>query len=138
MDKELLEIKKIVTEASEEVAKKAVAQMREFHLDDLKVLKERMDIGFESVDRRFNQMEERLDTRIDRVEDKLEVIDQRLEVIDQRLEVIDQRLDQTENALQVLLNEFKKHRDEVDELKRKNLELTQRVQVLERELASMK
>ncbi len=34
--------------------------------------------------------------------------------------------------------EFKKHRDEVDELKRKNLELTQRVQVLERELASMK
>lgn len=40
--------------------------------------------------------------------------------------------------LENTLDEFKKHRDEVDELKRKNLELTQRVQVLERELASIK
>ena len=125
MNKEdLLEIKKIATEASDEAAKKAVAQMREFHLDDIKVLGERMDMGFESVDRRFVVLESKMNAGFENV--------------DKRFNEIEIRVERVENALQVLLDEFKKHRNEVDELKRKNLELTQRVQVLERELASMK
>ena len=54
----------------DEAANNAVAKMREFHLDDLKVLGERMDIGFESIDRRFDALE----TRMDRVESAIQTL----------------------------------------------------------------
>jgi archaellum component FlaC len=59
--------KDILTKVATEAAETAVAKMREFHQEDLKVLGERMGIGFESV------------------ESKIEVIDQRLERVENAL-----------------------------------------------------
>lgn len=129
MDKET---QTIIDQAAEKGAKVAVAQMREFHLDEIKVMRERMDIGFESVERRFNAV----DTRFDGIDQRLDKMNIRFDGIDGKLEIIDQRLDRTENALQTLLDEFKKHREEVTELKKQISDLTLRVQVLEGQLAA--
>ena len=63
-------------------------------------------------------------------------MDERFDRVEVRLNVIDQRLDRVENALATLLDEFKKHRKEVTELKRQINELTLRVQILEKQLAT--
>ena len=71
MDKEVINfIEETAQKAADRAATNAVAKMREFHLDDLKVLGERMDAGFESVDRRFVELE----VRMDRVESALATI----------------------------------------------------------------
>ena len=68
MDKEVINfIEETAQKAADSAATTAVAKMREFHLDDLKVLGERMDAGFESIDRRFVELE----VRMDRVENAL-------------------------------------------------------------------
>jgi predicted nucleic acid-binding Zn-ribbon protein len=130
MDTETLhEINQIVTKAVTSAATTAVAQMREFHLDDMKVLGERMDMGFESVDRRFDAV----DQRIDGLENKMNM---GFESVDRRFDKLETRMERVENALATLLDEFKKHREEVTELKRQISELTLRVQVLEKQVAS--
>ena len=127
MDKETLAIlDDIVVRAADTAVSNAVAKMREFHLDDLKVLGERMDIGFESVNRRIDGVDERLDG-----------IDTRLDGIDIRLDGIDTRLDRVENALDSLLHEFKAHREEVTILKKQISDLTVRVTFLEEKLAAV-
>ena len=132
MDKETQNyINEVAEKAADTAVQNAVAKMREFHLDDMKVLGERMDIGFESVNRRIDGVEASLGGRLDRVEE-------RLDRIDTRLDGIDTRLDKVENALSALLKEFKEHRDKVDSLETQVRELTSRVTVLEKELASVR
>lgn len=62
------ETEKLLDTIAERAATDAVVKMREFHQDDLKVLRERMDIGFEQVDRRFDEV----DKRFDAVEQRLD------------------------------------------------------------------
>ena len=139
MDKETQNyINEVAEKAADTAVQNAVAKMREFHLDDMKVLGERMDIGFESVNRRIDGVEASLGGRLDRVEERLDRIDTRLDGIDKRLDGIDTRLDKVENALSALLKEFKEHRDKVDSLETQVRELTSRVTVLEKELASVR
>jgi len=63
-----IETQKIIDEVAQKAATDAVVKMREFHQDDLKVLRERMDIGFEQVDRRFDEV----DKRLNQVEQRLD------------------------------------------------------------------
>jgi chromosome segregation ATPase len=118
MDKETLQI-------IDEAANSAVAKMREFHLDDLKMLGERMNIGFESIDRRFDRVESRLDT-----------VETGLSNVEDRLDGMNLRFDGVENALATLLRDFKEEREKVDDLKRQISDLTYRVQTLEKKLAT--
>ncbi len=122
MDSETLNT---ITEAVQKAADTAVAKMREFHLDDLKALGERMDIGFESVHR-----------RIDGVDVRLDGIDSRLDGIDVRLDKIEVRLDRVENALATLLQEFKEYSNKVHSLEKQVSELTMRVKLLEEQLTT--
>jgi len=107
-----------VDDAASRAATEAVAKMREFHLDDLKVFGERMDIGFESVNRRIDTLEVRLD------------------VIDERLNTFETRFDRVENALDTLLREMREEREKVTELKKQISDLTVRVKFLEEKLAA--
>ena len=107
-----------VDDAASRAATEAVAKMREFHLDDLKVFGERMDIGFESVNRRIDTLEVRLD------------------VIDERLNTFETRFDRVENALDTLLREMREERQKVSELKKQISDLTVRVAFLEEKLAA--
>ncbi len=71
MDKDTLTlIEETAQKAADRAVTTAVAKMRELHLEDLKVLGERMDAGFESVDRRFVELE----VRMDRIESALATI----------------------------------------------------------------
>ena len=136
MDKEILNT---ITEVAQKAAETAVAKMREFHLDDLKVLGERMDIGFESVNRRIDGVDVRLDgidSRLDGIDSRLDGIDSRLDGIDDRLDKIEVRLDRVENALATLLQEFKDHSDKVHTLEKQVSELTMRVKLLEDQLTT--
>lgn len=133
MNKEdLLEITKIVTKATDDAASNAVAKLHEFHIDEMKVLGERMDIGFESVNRRIDSVESRLDG----VESRLVGVESRLLNVETKIDLIDERIDRVENALATLLKEFKDEREKVDELKKQISELTIRVQMLEKQLAT--
>ncbi len=60
----------------------AVAKMREFHLDDLKAVGERIDIGFTKVEHELNET----NTHLERIADETNT-----------------RLEQIENALATLL-----------------------------------
>ena len=100
MDKET---EKLIDTIAERAASNAIAKVREFHEDDLKVLGERMDIGFEKVGRDIQEV----NTRLDRVE----------------------------NALATLLHEFKLDQEKQKQLEAKVAELTERVKVLEMQLA---
>lgn len=125
--------KTAVTEAANDV----LAKMREFHLDDMKVLDERMDIGFARVDERFDAVEARLDkveTRLDSVEIKVVNLEQRFDGLEQRFDGLEQRFERVESALTTLLQEFKEERAEVRALKQQVTDLTARVQFLENKL----
>ena len=122
MDSETLNT---ITEVAQKAADTAVAKMREFHLDDLRVLGERMDIGFESVNR-----------RIDGVDIRLDAMDERFDAIDGRFDRIEVRLDRVENALATLLQEFKEHSNRVHTLEKQVSELTMRVKLLEEQLTT--
>jgi len=116
---------------AKKAATDAVAKLREFHQDDLKVLGERMDIGFESVDKRFNEVNQ----RFDRVENRLDGVEVRLGNVEIAVDGMGQRLDRIENALATLLEEFKAHQEKQKQLEAKVAELTERVRVLEMQLA---
>ena len=138
MDKEVFNfIEETAQKAADSAATTAVAKMREFHLDDLKVLGERMDAGFESVDRRFVELEERLDNKIDalgqRLDNKIDALGQRL---DSKIEALDVRMDRVESALATILAEFKEDREKVRNLERQVIELTTRVKFLEEKLTT--
>lgn len=94
---------KILNTVAQAAASEAVAKLREFHQDDLKVLGERMSNGFEKVDRGIHEV----NTRLDRVE----------------------------NALETLLQEFKQHQEIQRKLEAQIVQLQQRVQELEMQLA---
>lgn len=64
MDKET---ENLLDTIAQKAASDAVAKVREFHLDDLKVFGERIDIGFAKVDRKLQET----NTRLDRVENAL-------------------------------------------------------------------
>jgi len=100
MDKETENLLDTIAQKS---ASGAVAKVREFHQDDLKVFGERIDIGFAKVERELKET----NTRLDRVE----------------------------NALTALLHEFKIHQEKQRQLEAKIAELTERVMVLEKQLA---
>ena len=123
---------------AERAATNTVAKMREFHEDDLKVLRERMDIGFESVDRRFDNVEERFDKveeRFDTLELRFETMEGKFIVLEQRFNIMEQRFERVENALGTLLEEFKQHQEKQRELEAQIVLLTKRVQELEMQLA---
>lgn len=94
-------------------AGEAVAKMREFHQADLKVLGERMEVGFEKIDRRF-------------------------QAVEGQLERVETRLERVENALTTLLKEFKEDREKVAHMEKQIADLLNRVSVLEQELAAKK
>lgn len=121
MDKET---EKLLDAASERGASNAIVKMREFHHDDLKVLRERMDMGFEKVGRDIQEVNNRLDG-----------VQVRLGNVGITLDGMGQRLDRVENALATLLVEFKADREKQKQLEAKVIELTERVRVLELQLA---
>ena len=100
MDKET---EKLLDTIAERAASNAVTKLREFHQDDLKVLAERIDIGFAKVDR--------------------------------DIEEVNVRLERVENALATLLQEFKLDQEKQRQLEAKVIDLTERVRVLEMQLA---
>jgi len=123
---------------AERAAREAVAKSREFHQDDLKVLGERMDIGFEKIDRDLKEITSRLDSvevRLGNVEVRLGNVEVRLDNVEVRLDGIDQRFDRVENALATLLEEFKTNREKQKQLEAQVAVLTERVRVLELQLA---
>jgi len=129
----------MVQKVADTAATNAVAQMREFHLDDLKVFGERMDMGFESVNRRIDGVDLRLDTmdaRFDAMDSRFDAVDERFDAIDARFDSIEVRLDRVENALATLLQEFKEDREKVRNLEKQVSELTFRVKLLEEQLIS--
>jgi hypothetical protein len=121
----------LITTIAERAASNAIAKVCEFHHDDLKVLRERMDIGFEKVGRDIQEV----NTRIDGVEVQLGNVEVRLGNVEVRLDGMDQRFDCIENTLSTLLGEFKADKEKQKELEAKVAELTERVRVLEMQLA---
>ena len=114
MDKET---ETLIDTIAERAASNAIAKVREFHKDDLKVLRERMDIGFETVDRQFEEVNERLGK------------------VEQRFDSFEVRFDRVENALATLLDEFKADKEKQKQLEAKVAQLTERVRILEAQLA---
>ena len=142
-------IEQIISKASSE----AVAKMREFHQDDLRVLRERMDIGFESQDRRMDSLDTRMDsleTRMDSLDTRMGSLETRMDSLETRMGNVetditgikekliehDQRFDRIENTLATLLKEFQADREKVSQLEAQVVELTERVSILETQLAS--
>lgn len=99
MDKET---QAYIDSATEKAATDAVAKMREFHQDDLKVVSERMDIGFERID------VEMRDIKSDLTEVKSDVID-----IKDGIDIIDGRLDRLKDAFSTSLKEFSEDKEKV-------------------------
>jgi len=102
------------------VAHETATKMREFHQDDMKVMREYMDGRFEAIDRRFDSVDQRFDR-----------VDERLEGVENRLSALEQDMQQTRSALQTLLEEFKSHRQKADKLAQEVVDLRSRVEVLE-------
>lgn len=121
MDKET---ENLLDTIAQKAASGAVAKVREFHQDDLKVFGERIDIGFAKVERELQET----NIRIDRVET-------RLGRVEGELQETNSRLDRVENALATLLQEFKLHQEKQRQLEAQIAELTERVMVLEKQLA---
>ncbi len=128
MDKET---EMLLDTIAQKAATDAVTKLREFHENDLKVLGERMDIGFESIDQRFDAVDE----SFDRIENRLDGVEVRLGNVEVRLDGMDQRFDRVESALSTLLDEFKADKEKQKQLEAKVAELTERVRVLEMQLA---
>jgi len=111
---------------AKKAASVAVAKMREFHHDDIKVLGERIDIGFKSVNYRLDAVEQRLDG-----------VEQRLDGVELKLDSHNVQFDRIENALAILLQEFKNHHEKQKQLESQILSLTERVAVLEKQLVQV-
>jgi len=136
MDKET---EKLIDTIAERAANNAIARMREFHQDDLKALRERMDIGFESVDRRFDQVNEKFEKiEEDIVEIKSDIIEIKSGIVEIKTEIvtIHSRLDRLEDAFSTFLKEFRADKEKLNQLEAQVAELVKRVSVLEAQLAS--
>jgi chromosome segregation ATPase len=149
---------KLLDTVAQKAASDAVAKLREFHQDDLKVLGERMDIGFEKVERQLHETNLRIDqtnirldaaiisidhtstridhtsTRIDHTSTRIDETNTRIDAISTRIDGTNTRLDRIENALTTLLQEFKIYQDKQRQLETMVAELTERVIVLEKHL----
>ena len=106
------------------IAHETATKMWEFHQDDMKVMREYMDVRFDAVDRRFESMQTYMDTQFD-------AIDKRFDRVEERIDTLETETKQVKSALQMLLEEFKQHREEVDTLKREVTDLRARLEVLE-------
>jgi chromosome segregation ATPase len=142
MDKET---DNLLSTVAQKAASEAVAKLREFHQDDLKVLGERIDIGFEKVNNELLETNSRLDrvehglqetnSRLDRVEHGLQENNSRLDRVEHELRGTNSRLDRVENALTTLLQEFKTQQGKQRQLEAMIVELTERVALLETQFA---
>jgi len=128
MDKET---ENLLDTIAQKAASDAVLKVREFHHDDLKVVGERIDIGFAKVERELQET----NTRLDRVEGKLQETNTRFVRVEGELQETNTRLDRVENALAMLLQEFKSHQEKQRQLEAQIAELTERVIVLEKQLS---
>ena len=106
------------------IAHETATKMREFHQEDLTVMREYMDGQFESIDRRFESMQSYMDGRFD-------AVNERFDSVEERIGALETQMAQVTLALQNLLDEFKKHREEVDILKKTIADLQARLEVLE-------
>lgn len=107
------EIQKIIDKAVTETRADSahhLESLKEFHRDEMKVMRE-------YIDGRFESMQSYMDDRFDRVEG--------------RLTTLETEMVQVKSALQMLLEEFKKHREEVDTLKKEVTDLRARLEILE-------
>lgn len=96
------------------IAHETAAKMREFHLDDFRVMREYMD-------GRFDSMQTYMDGRFEKVEGKIDLLETQVA--------------QVTSALHILLEEFKQHRTEVSALKKEVIDLRTRLEVLEAKVA---
>jgi len=132
-----IETQKVIDEVAQKAAADAVAKMREFHQDDLKVLGERMDIGFESVNRKIDTLEIRFDTleiRFDTLETRFDTLETRFDTLETRFENQELKLDRLEDAFSIFLKEFKADKEKVQQLEAQVVELVRRVTILEAQL----
>ncbi len=106
------EAQNIIDVVAQKAAADAVAKMREFHQGDLNVLGERMEIGFESVNRRIDV----LGTRFDTLETRFDVLETRFDALETRFEHQERKLDRLEDAFSFFLKEFKADKEKVAQL----------------------
>ena len=128
MDKET---ENLLETIAQKAATDAVTKVREFHQDDLKVFGERIDIGFAKVERELQDTNQRLDG----VERELQDTNNRLDRVENALQDTNNRLDRVENALATLLKEYNLHQEKQKQLEAQIAELTERVIILEKQLA---
>ncbi len=128
------ETKVLLNTVAQQAATEAVAKMREFHQEDLRALGERVDIGFAKVERELKDSS----TRLDQVERGLTDTTLRLDGVEGGLINTTERLDRIENALATLLNEFKSHQEKQQKMEAQIAALTERVALLEKQLAHAK
>lgn len=107
---------------AQKAAQGAVERMHEFHKEDLKVLQESMEI--------------RLDTFRAEVNEKFDRVDNRFDGLESRIGNIEADMSHVKDALQMLLEEFREHRQRVQTLEREVEDLRSRIGVLEEKLTS--
>lgn len=117
---------------AEKAATEAVAKMREFHQADLQVLGERMDIGFEKIDREMAEI------KSDIVGIKTDIVGIKSDIaeIKGQIVVINSRLDRIEDAFAMFLKEYRADRERFQQLETQVAELMRRVAILESQLAT--
>lgn len=126
------DIETLMDKIAQKAATEAVAKIREFHKDDMKVLREVMGVRFDQVDSRFEKIES------DIVEIKSDITEIKLDVVDIKSEIvtINGRLDRLEDVFSTFLREFKEDKEKVRQLEAQMTELTKRVSLLEAQLAN--
>ena len=117
---------------AEKAATEAVAKMREFHKADLQVLGERMDMGFEKVEREMAEIK----SDIVGIKSDIVVIKSDISDIKGEIVVINSRLDRLEDAFSMFLKEYRADREKFQQLETQVAELMRRVATLESQLAA--
>lgn len=116
---ELMEVLDMYHEKTRQERASDIVAIQEYGRENMKVLREFLEMRMDRMDERFDGIDERLDR-----------MDRRFDGVDMRLDNLETRMEQVEFGLCEILRDMRNHRERIEVLEKENAHLREQIALL--------